>query len=119
MASLSRDPTGWRVLFIGVDGRRKAVRLGEVPAKTARDFKTRIETLVSWQGMGQPIDNEMATWLSKLSEQHAKRMAKCGLAPARKRSTMSEFVTSYQEQRKTDIKDTTVRNLKRTGELLV
>ena len=48
MASISTDYKGLRrILFVGADGRRRPIRLGHVPVKTARTIKTHVEHLAA------------------------------------------------------------------------
>ena len=47
MASISNDPNGRRrILFIGANGKRQAIRLGKVPLRYAESTKVKVEDLV-------------------------------------------------------------------------
>ena len=55
MASINREPNGRRtVQFIGADGKRRSVRLGKVPQRTAEAIKVRIEHLAIAAATGAP-----------------------------------------------------------------
>ena len=64
MASISTDSKGLRrILFVGADGKRKPIRLGRVPIKTARTIKTHVEALaaaVLLRGLGPPCGSSIS-----------------------------------------------------------
>ena len=89
MASLSWDRGAGgsrraRVLFI-LDGERRAVRLGAVPAKVAEQWQRRIEELVALRigGCAMPVD--LATWCRDLPEEAHDKLARVGLVEGRQR----------------------------------
>ena len=91
MASISRDKNGTkRILFTDEQGKRRTIRLGVVTAKAAESFKLRVETLITAQRMGVPLDGEVSVWLRDLPETMHGRLAAVGLIESR---TTSAVVT--------------------------
>ena len=117
MASISTDPRGLRrVLFIGADGKRKSLRLGRVPPKTARTIKTHVEALVAAALWGQSLDPETSAWVSSRDSVMAAKLAAVGLMsqglrPEAQATALGDFLNRYIDGR-TDIKPQTRINLK-------
>jgi len=69
VASVSNDGDGRRrLLFVGANGKRKAVRLGKVSTRQAEAVKVKIEQLVSASMLGQSPDDETARCLSRANQ---------------------------------------------------
>ncbi len=84
VASLIRDPGGRkRVQFIAGDGSRRAVRLGKVEVRHAETVRVRIESLVSANVTGQPLDKQTAEWVTTLDDVLYARIAAVGLLKPR------------------------------------
>lgn len=124
MASISRESNGRRtVQFIGTDGKRRSIRLGKVPQRTAEVVKLRVELLVSAKLAGHAIDDETARWIGGLDAvMHAKLSAKgVELVPSREAisaATVGGFLDEFLTRR-IDVKPATkevwgqvVRNLR-------
>jgi hypothetical protein len=61
MACIGRDLGGRRrILFVAPDGKRRTIRLGKVPQKTAEAVKVKVEALVAAAITRQALDNETA-----------------------------------------------------------
>ncbi len=114
MASISKDPRGnVRVLFVGPDRKRKAVRLGKVSRKVAESVKLRIEAIQAAIASRTPLDHETAAWVGGVSDEFAARLAAVGLVPDRvagRPTGLNEFCTSYVAGRP-DVSGNTRRNL--------
>lgn len=68
MASISDDPNGRRrILFIGADGQRKAIRLGKVSRRDAESFKLKVEDLVSASITGHAPKDDTSRWVRTLT----------------------------------------------------
>ncbi len=64
MASISVDSKGLRrVLFVGKDGNRKTIYLGDVTQKMAEGVKVRVEQLVASTITGHPVEDTTSRWL--------------------------------------------------------
>lgn len=84
MASVSRDANGTkRILFTDGNGERKAIRLGDVPVKTAETFRLRVEALNSALITSIPLDTDLAAWVNSLPDVTHTRLARAGLVQSR------------------------------------
>src|SRR5687768_15912931 len=113
MASVVDDPNGRkRILFIGADGKRRAIRLGKATAKQADAFKVKVEQLVSASILGHSPDDETSRWVAGLNDVTHGRLAAVGLVKGRGRThtTLEAFVDAYIADR-TDAKARTIINL--------
>lgn len=125
MASLTRDKNGtMRILFVGADGTRRAIRLGRLPAKVAESIKTRVASLASFSHSKLPWDTDLAAWVGKLEGVHYGKLAAVGLVPPRDPApssqpvTLGEFVEQYIAGRG-DTKPNTVKNFKQSKRYLL
>jgi integrase len=102
MASISSSPDGHRTIqFVSADKRRRSIRLGKMPMRTAEEVKRRVEYLAAAVSSGTAVDNDTAKWLASIgSELHA-RLAAVGLVQPRLQShaTLGEFLGSYIDGR--------------------
>jgi integrase len=84
MASVAKDPNGRkRILFTGVDGVRKCIRIGKTTVKKAEGFAVRIEDLVAARMQGIAIDRETAQWVRDLPDAMHAKLIHCGLVDPR------------------------------------
>ena len=116
MASICQDPGGTRrILFMGADGKRRAIRLGKMPQKSAEAVKVRVEALVTAQITGYPVNDETARWLADRDTVLIDKLAAAGLVPKRESATLGAFIDSYVDSR-TDVKPAT-KEIWRQGRL--
>ena len=109
MASISRDSNGTRrIQFVARDGKRKAIRLGNVTQKQAETVLLKIEHLVAASFTGHPLDADTAKWVSDRDDKFADKLARVGLIPKREEThgRLGEFIDDYLAGR-TDIKPRT------------
>lgn len=108
MASISCDKAGRRtVQFIGADGKRRTVRLGEVSKKAAEIVRGHVEQLNNAKIIpGSAVPKETAEWVRDLETVLADRLNKVGLIPRRKSATLQAFITEYVAGR-VDVKPAT------------
>lgn len=127
MASISTDKNGNRTMiqFIGPDGKRKTVRLGSASEKTVQEVARRIEALVTARKTGTALDPVTAKWLSHVSLDMARKLAKAGLVgpapepePPAEAVQLGPFLSAYVGRRG-DVKPYTRRNLDYARTLLV
>lgn len=105
MASISRAANGRRsIQFMGLDGKRKTVRLGDMTAKDAEQTKTRVEHILSARAAGEPFAPGLSDWLAGIGEDLAEKLAAAGLTPPRLSSTLGAFLDGYRERR-CDVKE--------------
>ena len=115
MASIWTSPSGsHRIQFLDpIDSTRKAIYVGNISVKAAKEIKTRVEYLVAAKAANLAVDAETARWLKDVGEDlHAKLLA-VGLVGARaksqadaSRATIADFTANYITGR-TDIKPRT------------
>ncbi len=107
MASVSRDPGGQRrVLFTAADGKRKTVRLGRVPQKTAEAIRYQVEQLNNAAITRQPVEADTARWVASLDSRMADKLARVGLVARRQSARLQDFLDGYIDGR-VDVKPAT------------
>jgi integrase len=103
MASVSKDANGnVRVLFVGADRKRKAVRLGKMNAKLANEIKLKVEALSATRINNLPMDAGTAAWVAGIGDDLAAKLAAVGLIPERRSQTLGEFLNDYLDRRRMD-----------------
>ena len=96
MASIARDPNGRkRILFVGADGRRRAIRLGKFSVKQGEALKVRVEQLVSSSITRHPPDDDTSRWLAGLDELLHAKLAAVGLVKPRESLELRGFIDKY------------------------
>ncbi|MFC1597570.1 phage integrase SAM-like domain-containing protein [Planctomycetota bacterium] len=117
MASISKDPGGRkRILFVGPDKKRKAIRLGKIPQRAAEAIKVKVEALIGSSVSGCGWDNETARWVAEIPDNLAGKLAAVGLIPKRASAgadTLGPFLDSYIKSRNIR-KSNTQRNYDRS-----
>jgi integrase len=102
MASLVSDPNGRRrIQWVGANGKRQQIRLGQVDKRMAERIRLRIESLVSAAATGFAPDDETKKWVDGLSDQLHERLAGVGLVQPRQQADLKglfdTFVASHPE----------------------
>src|SRR5262245_8222924 len=102
MASISNQPNGRKVVqFIGADGKRRSIRLGEASDKHAEKFRDHVEELARAISIGESPCVATAAWRQALNGEMYDRLVAVGLATAKvtaekpKGVTLGEFLTRY------------------------
>jgi integrase len=120
MASVVDDPNGRkRILFVGSDGKRRAIRLGKVSAKQADAFKVKVERLVAAQIVGHPPDDETSRWLVDLDDVIHARLANVGLVQERQSLELGIWIEKYLASRVGELKPESLRKLHQTKDKLL
>jgi integrase len=121
MASIARDPGGRRrIQFTAADGRRKTIRLGQVPMKDAESFRLRIEKILTSQTCGTAIDGETARWLAQLPDAVYQKLVNVGLVPPRvaaQRTTLGALLEAFFANQ--DVKPSTMTRMRQAESALV
>lgn len=108
MASIATDPRGnRRILFKAADRKRRTIRLGKVSRKVAEDVARKVEALNSAAIMQQPLEDSVATWVSKLDSTLHDKLSAVGLIRSRSVTTLGPFIDLYISKR-TDVKPGTL-----------
>jgi hypothetical protein len=119
MASISNHRKGCRTIqFIAADGKRRSIRLGKMPKRLAEEIKVRVEVLANAQRSSLAPDGETATWLTKIGDDLADKLAGVGLIEPRHAARLGDFLDRYIAGR-TGIKRLTRRNLQAARQKLV
>ncbi len=103
MASISSSPDGRRTIqFVSpVDNKRRSIRLGKVPMKTAEEVRRRVEYLAAAVGSGTAPDSDTVKWLASVGDDLHSRLAAVGLVENRKMATatLGQWLQDYRSRR--------------------
>ena len=109
MASIVDDPGGRkRILFVGADEKRRAVRLGKTSMKHAEIYRHHIELIVQAQINVHAMPDETTHWLAGRGEKMLKRFERVGLFVRKSRSNvplgtlLDEFFAAINVKRGTE-----------------
>lgn len=107
MASITTQSNGRRLIqFVGTDGKRRSIRLGKMPMRTAEAVKVKVEQLVAAVIARHPPDNETNRWVADLDDLLREKLASVGLVSRGKTTTLGAYLDSYVKQR-SDVKGST------------
>jgi len=84
-----------RILFVGLDGNRKAIRLGKTDRKGAESICRHVEALLAAKIGGLPAPRDTAAWLVGIGEPLRSRLVKTGLVEAQQRATLADLLEQY------------------------
>jgi hypothetical protein len=81
MASLTQEKNRTRkILFVcPATGKRKSIRLGKCPKKSAETIKIRVEELIHYQIHGVPYTADFSNWLNRIERLLYRQLVKVGL----------------------------------------
>ncbi len=122
MASIANDANGRkRIQFMGLDGKRRTLRLGKASKSVAARIAGHVENIVTAELRRQPIERDTAAWLGDLPETFYGKLVAVGLVSQRnveRADGLGKFLDDYLAKR-TDLKggtrvfiSHTIRNLK-------
>ncbi len=102
MASLSKDGSGWRILFCcPTTKKRRTIRTGKCAKKNAETALNMVEKLVEAKGLGSPINQQVAGWLESIEGTPLRtRLAKAGLCEPVTATQLGEFLEGFIDQRR-------------------
>lgn len=107
MASISKGPKGTRTIqFVGVDKRRRSIRLGKVSQRVAEGVKLHVEELVKAALTGTAPSDDTSRWVARLDDWMRDRLANVGLVPKRAKATLKAFLDAFIASRG-DVKPST------------
>ncbi len=115
MASVTTRPNGDRWVQFEFKKKRHTLRLGSVSIKIAEKHKRTVESLIASRLSRCSIEPADAEFIGSIDEDLRKRYAKCGLIeladqpkePETKPITLGEYLKSYFDSRKQDVKPST------------
>jgi len=119
MASISREPNGHRtVQFVGADGKRRSVRLGDCTQRQAEEVRMHVEALAAAKRTGGNVPEKTSTWVGEIGDILAERLAKVDLIAPRASATLGAFIRQYIDGR-TDVKASTSTTFERARAKLI
>ena len=118
MASISFSNGRATIQFVDVDNKRKSIRLGAVPKRTADAIKLRVEALLNAKITNTPMDRDTASWLAGIGADLADKLASAGLIAVRSSRLLGEFVEDFIASR-VDVKASTCESMRHTSARLV
>ncbi|MCC5831183.1 MAG: tyrosine-type recombinase/integrase [Phycisphaeraceae bacterium] len=124
MASITTRRTGSRaVQFTGIDGKRRTVSLGRLPARQAAGWPGHIEAILQAQRYGGAVPDQTAAWITALGDEQHERLAQAGLLVSRRPTmpAMAERLERHLRDREQagEIKPSSIVKLRQTAGLLV
>jgi len=122
VASVSKDGSGWRILFVCPStGKRHTVRTGRCAKKNAETAKNMVERLVEARKLGTAIDGQTAEWLKAIDDKLRGRLVKVGLIDLPEVAMLGPFLNGYidQRRRRGDVTDSTIETWGHTRRNLV
>jgi integrase len=124
MASLTqRKKTGeWIIRFSDGHGDELPVFVGKKPRRLAEEVRRHVERLAEAKRANVSVAPETVAWLGGIDAGLRGKLERVGLvAPAAPmlQIELGEFLDRYIDQKKVDVSDTTIRNLRQTKEKLI
>lgn len=111
MARIIKQPNGGRYIqFEGIDGKKRSLRLGQVPQAVAEQVRVRVDRMLACLSLALSFDSEIEHWIRSLSDEMAERFAACGLIPKRQGNHLGRFLDAFVQSR-ADTKKSTRDNM--------
>lgn len=109
---------GRAIQFMDEHGNRRTIRLGKVGLEPAREFKRRVEALLSGRITNQPPVTHLSAWLAGLPDKMHAKLAAVDLVSARTppptAPTLGKWLDKYIGQREGDLKPSSIVKMERT-----
>ena len=103
MASLTKDQSGWVILYVNRDGKRRSFYPGKMPKKAAEGVKRHLEQLLAAEKARTVVPGETVAWVANCGDVMRLKLQKHGLidtpAVTSKAVTIGEFTASYISRR--------------------
>jgi integrase len=94
MASISTDAEGRRIIqFVGLDGRRRSVRVGKISKGRAEEFAGHIEGIISAANFNVATDPKTVAWLHGIGDDLHTKLAAAGLVHPRNAKSCQDELT--------------------------
>jgi integrase len=102
---------------------RKTLRLGQLPARAVERFRDKVEALVAFRSLNQPLDAEMAKWLAGVPEAAYAQLVAAGLADPRDATAavpgLKAFCDGYIAGKSGGVSPRSIQLLEQTRDRLV
>jgi integrase len=124
MASITNESGRRAIQFVGLDEKRRSIRLGKCDQRTAEGVKLHAERLIGAIKTGMPLHVDTVNWLASISDELHDRLARVRLTSARKHSSdgplmLAKMVDDYIDRRRADMKPWSITTLKQSRDKLV
>ncbi|MBL8830253.1 MAG: tyrosine-type recombinase/integrase [Planctomycetaceae bacterium] len=110
MASITKQPNGgFTIQFVGLDRKRRSIRLGAIDLKAVELINVHVEQIVDAKKAGVPFHASLTRWLAGLPDSLHDKLSQVGLIDRRERVkvvTLRSFLDAFIERRK-DVKPAT------------
>jgi len=120
MASVSKESgrDSWKLTWRLPDGRRKSIRLGAMPKKSAESFRVRFEELLGVNRAGDRLPQGVTDWVEGLDPDIRERMAAAGVIKRQERMTLGGLCDAFLASRSGVAEATKVRDRQVVDRLL-
>lgn len=101
MAGLSKESgrDSWKLSWREADGRKKSIRLGSMPKKSAETFRVNFERLQEIRRAGDSIPQGLGEWLQSIDAELRERLVGAGLLEPEKRLSLGKFCDEFLSSR--------------------
>ena len=119
MASLSKESgrESWKLAW-REDGRRRSIRLGKLPKRSAESFRVRFEQLLGVRRSGDSLPPALSEWIDSLGDDLRSRLADAGLIELKSRRSLGWLCDEFLKSRSGVAPGTRVRDRQVVDRLL-
>jgi integrase len=116
MASITEDPNGFRIQFVGGDGKRRAIRMRSGSTRSQTEaVKVKVAALATAIVAGHPPEDEVTRWLNaKCEPELYGKLVKAGLAKARESAMLKGWLGKCIEGKRLELKPKSIKKLEQT-----
>ncbi len=120
MASLTKEPNrdSWKLGWTESNKKRKSMRLGSMPKKTAEQFRVRFEELQGVRRGGGSLPQALSEWINCIDVVLRSKLESKGLVEPVKHTFLDKFFEEYKASR-TGLADATITRDRQVCALLV
>jgi integrase len=101
MATLSREKgrNSWKLSWRESDGKRRSIRLGAVPKKTAEQFRTKFEELLGIRRAGGVVSAALNEWIQALDPELRTKLEHHAFVESQRRLSLGKFCEEFRQSR--------------------
>lgn len=101
MASVSKESgrDSWKLSWRESDGKKRAIRLGSMPKKSAETFRVNFEKLQEARRAGDSPPGAVQKWLGEIDPKLRERLVGAGLLDAERRLSLGQFCDEFLSSR--------------------
>ncbi len=111
----------YRVCFFDGNKKRKRIRLvgDSNNKKDAQAIASRVTELNACRISGRPMESALAKWVASLGQELSQKLAQAGLIEARQQTTLTVFLKTYIDARRSEVEARTIGNFEATQKKLI